>query len=182
MSACVCGGVSAKNLVFSHCECNADDCRGPSSYVDYNWNRCKLVLWGILIQAFSLSSDSNASLSRKNLTKQLILTEQDQFLCQCEAAISIQQQPLQADWLTYQWFWQMSKRKSRRRRPLSTVYIFLYIFKLRFNLHSHLSFDSFLLTHGKIKNCCCGSIIGKSGCQSPPALHIIFFYRSVDSL
>lgn len=114
------------------------------SYIDNYWNQCKLVLWGIPVQAFSLSSDSNASLSRKNLTKQLILTEQDQFLCQCEAAISIQQQPLQADWLTYQWFWQMSKRKSRRRRPLSTVYIFLYIFKLRFNLHSHLSFDSFL--------------------------------------
>ena len=114
------------------------------SYIDDYWNQCKLVLWGIPVQAFSLSSDSNASLSRKNLTKQLILTEQDQFLCQCEAAISIQQQPLQADWLTYQWFWQMSKRKSRRRRPLSTVYIFLYIFKLRFNLHSHLSFDSFL--------------------------------------
>lgn len=146
-----------------------------------NWNHCKLLLWGIPIQAFSLSSDSNAILSRKQTekrtqktTKQLILTDQDQFLRQCEAAISMQQQPLQADWLTDQWFWQISKRKSRRRRPLSTVYIFLYIFKLRFNLHSHLSFDSFRLTHGKIKNCCCGSIIGKSGCQSPPALHIIF--------
>lgn len=146
-----------------------------------NWNHCKLLLWGIPIQAFSLSSDSNAILSRKQTekrtqktTKQLILTDQDQFLRLCEAAISMQQQPLQADWLTDQWFWQISKRKSRRRRPLSTVYIFLYIFKLRFNLHSHLSFDSFHLTHGKIKNCCCGSIIGKSGCQSPPALHIIF--------
>lgn len=146
-----------------------------------DWNHCKLLLWGIPIQAFSLSSDSNAILSRKQTekrtqktTKQLILTDQDQFLRLCEAAISMQQQPLQADWLTDQWFWQISKRKSRRRRPLSTVYIFLYIFKLRFNLHSHLSFDSFHLTHGKIKNCCCGSIIGKSGCQSPPALHIIF--------
>lgn len=110
----------------------------------------------------------------KKTTKQLILTEQDRFLGQREAAISTRQQPLPADWLTDQWFWKISKRKSRRRRPLSTVYIFLYIFKLRFNLHSHLSFDSFLLTHGKIKNCCCGSIIGKSGCQSPPALHRIF--------
>lgn len=129
---------------------------------------------------FSLKWHKCISITQKP-TKQLILTEQDQFLCQCEAAISIQQQPLQADWLAYQWFWQMSKRKSRRRRPLSTVYIFLYIFKLRFNLPSHLSFDSFLLTHGKIKNCRCGSIVGKSGCQSPPALHI-YFFQSVASL
>lgn len=118
--------------------------------------------------------NSTTQTNGKKTTKQLILTEQDQFLRQCEAAISLQQQPLQAAWLTDQWFWKISKRKSRRRRPPSTVYIFLYIFKLRFNLHSHLSFDSFLLTHGKIKNCCCGSIIGKSGCQSPPALHRIF--------
>lgn len=86
------------------------------------------TIWqGIPIQAFSLSSDSNASLSRKNLTKQLILIDQDQFLCQCEAAISIQQQPLQADWLTYQWFGKCQRENQEDGGPFQ-LYIYFYIY------------------------------------------------------
>lgn len=49
-----------------------------------------------------------------------------QSICQCEAAIPNQQRPLPADWLTFQWFWQMSKR-TKKREAHSTIYISVYI-------------------------------------------------------
>lgn len=49
-----------------------------------------------------------------------------QSICQCEAAIPNQQPPLPADWLTFQWFWQMSKR-TKKREAHSTIYISVYI-------------------------------------------------------
>lgn len=149
--------------------------RGLLSRVDYYWNNANYVFIYLFIfcEAFPFKRFPSRVTQMhlyhaKNLSKQLILMEQDQFLCQCEAAISIQQQPLQADWQRFSGFGKCQRENQENRGPLSTVYIFLYIFKLRFNLHPHLSFDSFLLTHGKIKNCCCGSFVGKSGCQSPP--------------
>lgn len=62
------------------------------------WNQCKLFCEAFPFKHF-LSHVTQMHLYRanKNLTKQLILIEQDQFLCPCEAAISIQQPPLQAD-------------------------------------------------------------------------------------
>lgn len=70
----------------------------------------------------------NASLSRKNLTKQLISTEQDQFLCQCEAAVSNQQQPLSGliDWHV-SGFGKCQRENQEVGGPLQ-LYIYFYIY------------------------------------------------------
>lgn len=66
----------------------------------------------------------HANKREKKTTKQLILTEQDQFLGQCEAAISTQQQPLH---------WQVSgfgkyQRENQEDGGPFQLYIYFYIY------------------------------------------------------